>query len=383
MKNIQKKISLIETILLIFNIIYIFFITGLDARIKNIIAIIFLVIVFVLSVFFFSYKKDNNFDREQAIRIELSVFIGFFFIYFLLGLLVGFSKTKFSISINEILNGLIPTFIILLLEEFIRYILFKSVSKSKKHIIIITILFIVFNVLLEFNLNNINNNFKIFIFITTIIFPILSEELLCSYLTYNFGFLPTFIFKSIEKLYIFIIPIFPNLTDYLYAVFNIIVPFIIYLACRKYIVKVDRLSRRNGRDKVFKINIITIPLIIVLLVITALVSGLFQYQLIAIASGSMEPTYYRGDALLIYKIDANKIQEGDILIYKNGGKIIAHRVIKKTEFQNKIFFNTKGDANLLVDEDLVEEGDVIGRVDYIIKYIGYPTIWLNELLRKE
>jgi len=383
MKNIQKKVSFIEICLLIFNICFIFFITGLDARLKNIIVILFLIIIFILSVYLLSYKKDNNFDRERAIKIELAIFIGFLFIYFLLGLFVGFSKTSFSISFNEMLNGVIPNFLILLLTELIRYVLFKSIYKSKKNIIIITILLIILNISLEFKLNYLNNHLLLFVYITTIVFPVIANELLCSYSTYNFGLLPTIIYKSVIKLYIYIIPIFPNLTDYLYSVFNIIIPFISYISFRKYIVKVDRLTRNTGRDKVYRIGIMTIPIMVFTIVITALVSGLFSYQLIAIASGSMEPTYTKGDALLLYKDSPDNIEVGDILVYKDGKKIVAHRVIKKTEYKNNLYFYTKGDANNAPDDGYIEKENVIGRGINIVKYIGYPTVWLNEFFRKE
>ena len=236
---------------------------------------------------------------------------------------------------------------------------------------------------MDFKLDYINNYLLLFVFITTIVFPIIANELVCSYSTYNFGLLPTVIYKSVIKLYIYIIPIFPSLTDYLYSVFNILIPFITYLSFRKYIVKVDRLTRNNGRDKVYRIGIMTVPMVLVTLVVTALVSGLFKYQLIAIASGSMEPTYNKGDALLLSKVDSNNIDVGDILVYKDGKKIIAHRVIKKTEYKDKVYYYTKGDANIAADSGYIERENVVGKGIHIVKYIGYPTIWLNELFRKE
>ena len=39
-------------------------------------------------------------------------------------------------------------------------------------------------------------------------------------------------------------------------------------------------------------------------------------------------------------------------------------------------------ANALIDEFITSEDEVIGKVDYVIKYIGFPTLWANELFRK-
>ena len=43
-----------------------------------------------------------------------------------------------------------------------------------------------------------------------------------------------------------------------------------------------------------------------------------------------------------------------------------------------MFFFIIGDNNETVDANLVDEENVLGTVKYIVKYIGYPTVWLNE-----
>ena len=42
-------------------------------------------------------------------------------------------------------------------------------------------------------------------------------------------------------------------------------------------------------------------------------------------------------------------------------------------------FRTKGDANDQVDNTLIREKDVIGVLRYRIRYIGLPSIWVQEL----
>ena len=103
----------------------------------------------------------------------------------------------------------------------------------------------------------------------------------------------------------------------------------------------------------------------------------------AIATGSMEPVYYRGDAIILEKVDPAIIEVGDILVYKASGGIITHRVIEISVDNGKRFFYTKGDNNETADNIRVLESDVKGVVRYIVKYIGYPTILLNELLESK
>ena len=104
--------------------------------------------------------------------------------------------------------------------------------------------------------------------------------------------------------------------------------------------------------------------------------GLFPYQPIAILSNSMNPTFERGD-IVIYKRDENIIP-GDIIVFQNANQIIVHRVIGINEY-----YVTKGDANNSVDYIKIQKQDIKGVYKFHLKYLGYPSIWLNELFTKE
>ena len=75
------------------------------------------------------------------------------------------------------------------------------------------------------------------------------------------------------------------------------------------------------------------------------------------------------------------IKKGDILVYNHENKIIVHRVIKKINGEN-ISFKTKGDYNNAKDSWIVKQDDVIGIVKFRIRWVGMPTVALNELLNK-
>ena len=73
----------------------------------------------------------------------------------------------------------------------------------------------------------------------------------------------------------------------------------------------------------------------------------------------------------------------DILVYNVSGGIVTHRVIEIVEKNGKRIFHTKGDNNETDDKIDILEQDVKGVVRYVVKYIGYPTIWFNELLESK
>ena len=80
-----------------------------------------------------------------------------------------------------------------------------------------------------------------------------------------------------------------------------------------------------------------------------------------VISRSMWPVLNRGDIVIIKGTSREEIQEGTILIFRHGGGIAIHRVVRLTG--ETIF--TKGDANPEEDEPITFE-DVVGRL---------PTLW--------
>ena len=124
------------------------------------------------------------------------------------------------------------------------------------------------------------------------------------------------------------------------------------------------------------IKVLSMILTMFLIFIVALISGIFKYKMIAIGSDSMNPIYYRGDAI-IYEKDTD-IKKGDILVFEYNNSIITHRVINIIEEDGTKYFQTKGDNNDNPDLNLTSAEDVLGKVRFIVKYIGFPTIWFSE-----
>ena len=175
----------------------------------------------------------------------------------------------------------------------------------------------------------------------------------------------------------YVLPIFPNLGEYIYAVITIIMPFVIFGNISK-LIKYNEKKDYNARTSL--VYIITTPIILVSLVVIVLASGIFRYKMIAIGSDSMNPAYYRGDAVIYdQKIKIEDIKKGDILVFSVGDKLITHRVVEIRPYNNdNLRFITKGDNNDSIDNFVVTSKDVRGVVIYYVKMIGKPSIWLKE-----
>lgn len=82
-----------------------------------------------------------------------------------------------------------------------------------------------------------------------------------------------------------------------------------------------------------------------------------------VQSGSMEPTFKKGDMLFINKSD--DLNEGDIVVYKTGNILVVHRIVS-IDGDTII---TKGDANNIADNPITK-ADVKGKVTGKISYVG-------------
>ena len=298
-------------------------------------------------------------------------------IIYALGLIIGFTH-GYKIIYNSIVFRIIPMILITIIVEYLRAIIVKHSFGNKKSLIIISIVLSLIPIILEINYGTLTNSYEKFVFLSTIILPSIAESFLCTYLVHRDNQFSSIIFKLVVQLYMYIIPIVPNLGYYLYAVLKIVVPFIIF-----YIINKNLLVEENKKS-VAKMNrrIFSIPILIAALILVALVSGIFKYKLIAIATDSMKDLYARGDAVIIEYLKPEEIHVGDVMVFRHSNKVITHRVIEIKDKNGKIYYNTKGDNNKSADGFVTEDKDVIGRVDFVIKYIGYPTIYIEELFGK-
>lgn len=97
--------------------------------------------------------------------------------------------------------------------------------------------------------------------------------------------------------------------------------------------------------------------------------NIFGYQAYTIKTNSMVPEINPGDAILIKKVDENKLQIGDVITFVKEEKNITHRIVN-IETNDKIEYTTKGDNNNLEDEEKIVYEDIEGKLVITIPYLG-------------
>ncbi len=380
MKKNINMIYFFEIIMLIFVIMYKFIILDNFRKYMDIINIAFWLIIAILMLIRFKYPRDKSYFKGSTIRLIIISLFSYLILIYSLGLFTGFTKYAFARDIISIVKNIFPVIIIIISQEIIRYLVARNSNNNIKPLVFLIFIYIGLNLIMEISYYNLNNFESIFRFCSIVCLPIIAKQLLYSYITYKVSYVPTLILRIANEIYVFVLPFYPKLNDYLVSLTGVLYPYLVYTVLRRtieYTEKSDLYIR-----KVFK-RIILIPIAIIVCAFTLIVSGVLDYKLIAIASNSMYPLYERGDTVIYKKEVGDNVKVGEILVFYRNGKVITHRVKSISKLDGKYLFETKGDNNKTVDQFTTDESKVLGVVKYTIKYLGYPAIWLSETVLKK
>ena len=335
----------------------------------------------ILAISYF-FSRDSSMrikgekDKEQSMLIAMIIYI---IIYFLSGLIFGFERTPYSKDIVSIIKNIWSFGSVVVFQEIVRQGLIRNNKKSVVNFVCLTIVF----ALLDINISSVGSQFTDvqtgFIYISTIIIPAVVTSAVMTYLIYIGGCKLSIIYRLFILLPPFVVPIVPSYDWFATALMGITVPLGVYVYLNYvHVNKTERLSKRERR----KYNpVVYVPVFGLIGVLACFVVGVFKYQPIAVLSGSMSPTFNRGDAVVIEKLNTyekNELKKGDIIQFVSGTKYVVHRIkeITNDEYGNKVFV-TKGDHNNAIDFDMVHLENVKGKVAFIIPYIGFPSVWLS------
>lgn len=375
MKTSYKRLLVFEIIMLIILMLNSF----VSSILKNYGIVIFLIIFFVVFYKEFGYEKDKSRYSKDISLIIVIFLLEFFILYYLLGVVIGFAKTNNYYSLYALTTIVIPVIITVVLTEILRYMILRKAEGSRLLLIVSILVFTFLNISTGIYYAEFSSKYSTFVFLALTVLPAINVNIFCTYLVIKSGYKPAIIYQLIMGLYGYFVPIIPNSNTYLLSVIYFILPAICGYKIYKFFDKDKEEELDRDYHKKRKWDLV-IPTIIVV-VLVYFTSGYFHYYAIAIASGSMTPNIYKGDVVIIEKIDEEyeKLKEGQVIAYQYDDIIVVHRISRILKNEDKYYFYTKGDANSEEDNYIVEKEKIIGVVNLKIPYIGIPTIWLNEL----
>lgn len=384
----MKKFEVKTLILYILISIYIIFSTFIGYKyLPNltdlVITPIFWIIIFFISVWInFEYKERIKFQKVKIENIFIIV-TGYLIIYFLFGLLIGYSKSAYNHTLIGYIKNIWQYLIPIIFIEYTRKTIL-SCNNSKLNDILSIILFTLISINLYSLFINEIEYVELFKNFSSIFIPTLTSNMLLMYTSKTCGFYGNLFYRIPQELVFITLPIIPNFDWYYTAIFGILLPLFVYIFIKNFNIKFEtNESKRNIRKKS---TLRLVPILIPLIIFICFVAGLFKYVPTAILSNSMHPIFDRGDAVVIEKISKNnynKLKKYDIIEYRINGTTVAHRIINIEKHNDgTLLFTTKGDNNNAPDIKKVETIQIIGKVKTKIPKIGYPSVWLNDFFNK-
>ena len=339
----------------------------------------FLILSLIAFKIVFGFEKDRNRYFKDLVIEVITFLLAFFLIYYLLGIVVGFYRPGNYFSAYGITTFIIPTILLIILKEVLRYMILKKSEGSILLGVMSCILFVFMDISDAIYYNSFSSSYNIFLLVALNILPAISRNIVFTIMTTKTGYRPIILYLIIINIYVYLIPIVPNPDEYIVSVVQFLLP--IALGYKIYVFyhkAADEEVTRDSKKRHFAAWILPTIVVVVLVYFT---SGYFHYHAVAVASGSMKPNIYRGDVVIIEKIDEQyqNLQVGQVIAYKYKGIIIVHRLIRIVKDSEHYYFYTKGDANDEEDGFAIEEDMVLGTVNWRIPMIGYPTVWLNEI----
>jgi signal peptidase I, archaeal type len=346
----------------------------------NILYIMFWILLFIAITICVGFAKDKYLYKIDILQIVFIYSTIYLLATYIFGFFFGFVRSPYNLSFLKIIQNIIPILLVIVFQELVRHNILAKGKEKKAIIISIVLIFIVFDIAMGFKSYPISDGMSIFEMIGLLIIPSISKNLLLTYISLKNGFKPAIMYRVIFELTIYCLPFFPDLGIYLESILNIVFPIILFLKLNTFFAKVKPTTTRVSKIKSF---IFWIPTTTILVTIVILVSGIFKFYAMAIGSPSMVPNINKGDVVIIEKLtdeQMNNLSVGEIIAFEYDKKIIVHRIIKIDKKSNKYVYQTKGDNNDDPDAGYVEQSQIKGIVSYRIPIIGYPSVWLSELL---
>ncbi len=378
-KRGNKTVLALEIAFLLIATIYIVLLTGAPELVRNLYIICILLFFCIFSIRHLGYKQENSYLKMPVIRLILATAGIFAFLLAAVGVFTAFT-TKYQPSFESLYQKIVPLFIISVEIELFRYAVIGKVEKNVPILIAFALISAtLFLADIPHEVATVGNNVVIITTITLTI-RILATSFVCTYLSNHFGFVAALIYRCIVVLGMLLSPIWPVMGAWLTLIFAIAFPFFVFIIVRHHEVFSER---HHAKARAFNLSFFSLPIIIVLAFFAILNSGITGYEMLAIASNSMRPTYSRGDIVIYKQNDPSEITIDDILVFKRGNRIITHRVVEIRGSGEDLRFIVRGDNNESTDEYSVSADDVRGTVRIVGHYIGYPSLILNGINETE
>lgn len=371
--NRDKKVLYLSSSLLCAVLFAAFLLTSLDNS-KFIAAALLLLAAVLIRILI---RKRSS--HEISYRTVFSLTVIFAFLY-VAGILMsrlhfGSVKNPYLAESNILLTVILPLTVLIVSSELIRSVFLMQDSRLAGALAYV--ICVLSEVLAFSGMAGITSMNRFMDLVGLTLFPALSANLYYHYLSRHYGMASPIAFRLITTLYIYVVPTETLMSDALLALIKIFVPMILLILTAALFEK----GKKNALRKSKKLSTAaTVFAALIVLAVTMLVSGQFRYGAMVIATDSMTGEINRGDVIIYERYENQKIEEGQVIVFDYNDVNVVHRVVKIDNTNGERHYYTRGDANDANDSGYRTDADILGLTDLKLAYVGYPTLWLNEII---
>ena len=123
--------------------------------------------------------------------------------------------------------------------------------------------------------------------------------------------------------------------------------------------------------------IVNITLIVKSFLYPEEVPSFLGYKPFIVLTGSMEPVFYSGDLVMVKEVEADSLQVGDVIAFREGTAVITHRIVQVEGADQELRFITKGDNNNVNDRRPVTVEQLEGVYLYRISKLGNFAMFMQ------
>lgn len=373
MKTSQKKAFLIIGIVALFSILN-FFIPYIFEGGKY---LILLGVVLGISYYLIGVNFGRKSNDFQILRNILIYVITYYLAIYLSGLFIGFVRTIYSYSLSNLTMNIIPSILSILAVEIIRGELIYKTRKNKWVVLFSCLTFIIFEVSIYFHAYDLSMQTDLYQFVGILLVPSIAKNILMSIIHSQTDKYPAIIYRFVMETIGYLLLIEPNLGPYIKSTLLILLPILIGIMVINMEKRVQTSPTKSKKNR--KTYFILTFLLLLMVLVN---SGLIKYQTLVVGSDSMRNYMARGDVILVkHTTNHNELNIGDILAFSYDDRVIVHRIVLKELRDGQVYYKTKGDNNEKEDAVFISENMIRGKVLGRVKYIGLPSVWLNELFK--
>ena len=352
---------------------------ALFINVKSIRILTACLIVPLAIVIWFLIKKRSSFSiyKREVLLLTTILAVLYAVLKEMTGFYFDFYKNPYFINLKIVVEYILPLVAIIVATELIRSVLLAQ--KSTPITVIAFFICLLAETLSFYNFSGITNINRFMDLVGLALFPAFTSNIYYHYVAKRYGALPNIVFRLIITLYTYLMPTVTQMPDSLTACIKIILPIVLLALVAAMFEKEKKRAVRKWKKLGAIATVLTVAFI---LAISMLISCQFRFGALVIATESMTGEINKGDMIIYERYDGQTIEEGQVIVFLDNESKIVHRVVKIERIGSETRYYTKGDANEHLDIDYRTEEDIFGLTDIKVAYLGYPTLWLREIIKK-